>query len=67
MQDEWTIGAREQEQEIMDILLSSSLFADMSAGERQKLLNYLVASYFRPRTGGNSRAHLKAVRSIPLV
>ena len=67
MQDEWTLGAKKQEEEIMAILLNSSLFVDMSAGERQKLLSYLVASYFKPRVGENCRAHLKAVRSVPHV
>jgi len=67
MRDEWTLGAKKQEEEIMDILLSSTLFEGMSETERQKLLRYLVASYFQPRVGGHCRAHLKSVRSIPHV
>lgn len=55
---------REQEQEIINILRSSSLYAEMSAAERDQLLGYLVTSYFRPRLGENCRATLKAVRSV---
>jgi len=55
---------REQEQEIMSILLSSSLYVEMSAAEREQLLRYLVNSYIQPRVGENCRAHLKAVRSV---
>lgn len=60
-----TMRARKQEEEIMGILLNSSLFVEMSAAEREKLLRYLVTSYFQPRVGENCRAHLKAVRSVP--
>jgi hypothetical protein len=63
MSSELIPQGREQEQEIMSILLSSSLYVEMSAAEREKLLRYLVTSYFQPRVGENCRAHLKAVRS----
>lgn len=36
----------EQEKEIMNILIDSSLYQEMSQAERQKVLNYLVSSYF---------------------
>jgi hypothetical protein len=65
MKDERISGIRRQEEEVMDILLSSSLFVEMSELERQKLLRYLVASYFQPRKGENCRAHLRASRPIP--
>jgi hypothetical protein len=64
MNEELKISAKSQEEEIMDILLSSSLFVDMTEDERQKLLRYLVNSYFQPRMGANCRAHLKAVKSV---
>jgi len=37
---------REQEKEINNILVDSSLYLSMSPAERQKLLHYLVSSYF---------------------
>ena len=63
MNSERITQEREQEREIMGILLSSSLYVEMSAAEREKLLRYLVSSYFQPREGENCRAHLRAVRS----
>ena len=63
MNSETIAQGGEQEQEIMNILLSSSLYAGMSAAEREQLLRYLAAAYFQPRTGENCRIHLKAVRS----
>jgi hypothetical protein len=51
----------EQEQEIMSILLSSSLYGEKSAAAREQLLRYLVNSYFEPRVGENCRARLRAV------
>jgi hypothetical protein len=56
-----TANGREQEQEIMSILLGSSLFGEMSGAEREKLMSYLVTSYFQPRAGDHCRAHLKTV------
>ena len=63
MSSEMAGYAKEQEQEVMSILLNSALFVEMSGSERQQLLRYLVTSYFQPRVGENCRAHLKAVRS----
>jgi len=64
MNSELIPQGKEQEQEIMSILLSSSLYVEMSAVEREQLLRYLVTSYFQPRVGGNCRAHLRSVRSV---
>ena len=63
MSGEVTAQDREQEREIMNILLNSSLYVEMSAAEREQLLRYLVTSYRQPRMGENCRAHLRAVRS----
>jgi len=63
MNSEFTAQGREQEQEIMSILLSSSLYGEMSEAEREQLLRYLLTSYCQPRVGENCRAHLRAVRS----
>jgi len=63
MNNELIAQGREEEQEIMSILLSSSLYGEMSAAEREQLLRYLVTSYRQPRMGENCRAHLRAVRS----
>jgi hypothetical protein len=38
--------ACEQEKELINILIDSSLYRDMYPEEKQKLLNYLVTSYF---------------------
>ena len=38
--------AAEQEQKLITILLGSSLYRDMYPEDKQKLLKYLVASYF---------------------
>ncbi len=48
--------ASEQEQELIQILIDSSLYRDMYPDEKQKLLNYLVSSYFKltsARTSGS--------------
>ena len=37
---------QEQENEINNILIDSSLYLEMSITERQKLLHYIVSSYF---------------------
>jgi hypothetical protein len=63
MNSEFMAQGREQEQEIMSILLGSSLYGEMSEAEREQLLRYLLTSYCQPRVGGNCRAHLRAVRS----
>jgi len=47
---------REQEKEINNILIDSSLYLSMSMAERQKLLHYLVSSYFNFLPVENSRA-----------
>jgi hypothetical protein len=62
---EITKAAREQEKEIVNILIGSSLYLDMSQANREKLLNYLVASYFDPLPGENSRALPKANQIVP--
>jgi hypothetical protein len=36
---------KEQEQELTNILIASSLYLDMSQIDRQKLLHYLISSY----------------------
>ena len=64
MNSELIAQRREQEREIMSILLSSSLYLEMSAAAREQLLRYLVNSYFQPRVGENCRARLRAVRSV---
>jgi hypothetical protein len=63
MNSEFTEQEREQEQEVMNILLNSALYGEMSEAEREQLLRYLVTSYIQPRVGENCRAHLRAVRS----
>jgi hypothetical protein len=64
MNSELKTQGKDQEQEIMSILLSSTLYEEMSAAEREQLLRYLVTSYFQPRVGENCRAHLRAVQSV---
>jgi hypothetical protein len=64
MNNELIAQGREQEQEIMSILLSSSLYVEKSAAAREQLLRYLVNSYFQPRVGENCRARLRAVQSV---
>lgn len=51
-------NAQDQEKEIVNILIESSLYVDMSIPERQRLLNYLVTSYFDPMLSDNSRTFL---------
>jgi len=38
--------ASEQEKELISILIDSSLYRGMYPEEKQKLINYLVSSYF---------------------
>ena len=63
-EQENTLHSGTQEEEVMSILLNSTLFGDMSLLEREKLLLYLVNSYFQPRSGENCRARLKAIRTV---
>jgi hypothetical protein len=46
----------DQEKEIDNILIDSALYREMSPAERQKLLCYLVASYFNFLPVKNRRA-----------
>jgi hypothetical protein len=48
--------SREQEKEIINILIDSSLYLGMSLEERQNLLRYLVSTYFNLLPVENSRA-----------
>lgn len=57
------LSAQEQEKEIANILIESSLYVDMSVPERQRLLDYLVTSYFDPMLSDNTRAFLKTDRT----
>ena len=59
-------SAQDQEKEIVNILIESSLYVDMSIPERQRLLNYLVTSYFDPMLSDNSRTFLNTNRPSPL-
>lgn len=56
---------REQEKEITNILINSSLYLDMSPAEKQKLLRHLVSSYFDPLPVKNERAHPRAMQTGP--
>jgi hypothetical protein len=56
---------RGQERELTDILINSSLYLDMSQTDRQKLLNYLVSSYFNLLPSENNRALPKAIQIGP--
>ncbi len=38
--------ASEQEIDLINILIDSSLYQDMYPEEKEKLLNYLISSYF---------------------
>jgi hypothetical protein len=56
---------REQEEELVNILIGSSLYLGISETNRETLLQYLVATYFNPLPGENSRALPKAIQSVP--
>jgi hypothetical protein len=58
-------SAHEQEKEIVSILFDSSLYLEMSEEERQRLLNYLVTSYFDPALGNNSMVFRKSNLNSP--
>jgi hypothetical protein len=45
----------EREQEITGILAHSSLFLDMHPAERERVLDYIVSSYFNAVPDENSR------------
>ena len=53
---------REQERELTNILTDSSLYLEMSQIDRQKLLNYLVSSYFNFLPSENNRALPRAMQ-----
>jgi len=55
----------EQEKELISVLLNSSLYEDMAPEDKQKLLNYLVTSYFNILTGNNSWSHPSASQCGP--
>ena len=55
----------DQEKEIANILINSTLYTDMSPAERQKLLHYLVSSYFDLLPVKNERAHPRAMQTGP--
>ena len=54
---------REQEKEIDNILIDSSLYVGMSPAERRKLLHYLVLSYFNLLPVNNRRARTTAMQT----
>jgi len=54
---------REQEKEITNILIDSSLDLNMSSADREKLLCYLVSSYFDLLPAHNNRALPSAMRT----
>jgi hypothetical protein len=54
---------REQEKEINNILIDSSLYLCMSPAERRKLLHYLVSSYFNLLPVENRRARTTAMQT----
>ncbi len=56
---------KEQEKEIANILVNSSLYLDMSPAERHKLLHHIVLSYFNLLPVENERAHPIAIQTGP--
>ena len=54
---------RDQEKEINNILIDSSLYLSMSPAERQRLLHYLVSSYFNLLPVENCRALPTAIQA----
>lgn len=58
-------SAREQEKEIVNILINSSLYLGMSQAERENLLRHLVSSYFDFLPAKNNRALPSAMRTGP--
>jgi hypothetical protein len=53
----------EQEKEITNILINSSLYLDMSPAEKHILLRHLISSYFDPLPVENSRARTKVMQT----
>jgi hypothetical protein len=45
----------ERKQEITEILTNSSLFLEMHPAERERMLDYIVSSYFNAVPDENSR------------
>jgi hypothetical protein len=58
-------AASEQEKELISILLNSSLYQDMAPEDKQKLLNYLVTSYFNLIPNKESRILPAAIQGGP--
>jgi hypothetical protein len=54
---------KEQEKEIANILIDSSLYVGMSPAERRKLLHYLILSYFNLLPVENRRARTTAMQT----
>jgi hypothetical protein len=54
---------REQEKEIINILIDSSLYLGMPLAERQNLLQYLVSAYFNLLPVENRRARTTAMQT----
>ncbi len=66
MNEHETLGVtKEQERELTSILINSPHYLDMSQTDRQKLLNYLVSSYFNLLPSENKRALPKAIQIGP--
>ena len=40
-------GIREEERELVNILIDSDLYLDMNLAERYRLLHFLMASYYQ--------------------
>lgn len=55
---------REQEKEIINILIDSSLYLSMSLADRLDLMHYLVSAYFNLPVG-NRRARTTAMQTEP--
>ena len=64
-EQETTNLTREQEEELLTILIGSSLYQSISRTNREMLLHYLVDTYFNPLPGENSRALPKAIQIVP--
>jgi hypothetical protein len=60
-------ATNEQEKELVCILLNSSLYQDMSPEDKQKLLNYLVTSYFSILSERNNRALPAVIQCGPTI
>jgi|WetSurSiteA1Bulk_404760.scaffolds.fasta_scaffold561558_1 hypothetical protein len=54
---------RDQEKEIINILIDSSLYLGMSLPDRLDLLHFLVSSYFNILPPENSRARTTAMQT----